>query len=70
MRSLASVDLAELVRPKPQGERVNSHVTFVVREPAPDFEAMRRLVSTPVVVPIPEHDEQRDPRDADPARPD
>lgn len=49
-RSLANIDLAEFLRPKPRAERVNSHVTVVVREPTPDFEAMRRLVSTPVSV--------------------
>lgn len=64
MRSLAAVDLVDLVRPKPQGERVNSHVIQVVREPVPDFEAMRRLVSMPGSVAIPEYGERPFPLDS------
>ena len=46
--NIASLKLIELLTPKPRGEYVNGHVIQSVREPAPDYEAMRRLVSAPV----------------------
>jgi hypothetical protein len=46
--SLGSTDLEQLFRPKPVGEPVNTHVVERVKEPAPDFDAMRRIVETGV----------------------
>jgi len=45
MFAAIGADLEELIRPKVQGERVNTHVHTAVREPTLDFEAMRRLVT-------------------------
>jgi hypothetical protein len=41
---IGSIDVEELFRPKPVGEPVNMHVVEPVKEPEPDFEAMRRLI--------------------------
>lgn len=61
LNSLANLTLTEVLRPKPQGEPVNSHVVPAVREPYPDYEAMNRLVATPRLMPkssdVREHDE-------------
>lgn len=43
--SLASLNVTELLRPAPEGERVNSLVVPAVPEPQPDYETMRRLAS-------------------------
>ncbi len=43
--NIGSLDVTVLLNPKPQGEYVNSHIVPDVREPSPDYEAMRRLVS-------------------------
>jgi hypothetical protein len=43
-KAVASIDLERLFRPIPVGEPVNMHVVESVKEPEPDFEAMRRLV--------------------------
>jgi hypothetical protein len=45
---LGSSDLEQLFRPKSVGEPVNTHVVERVKEPAPDFEAMRRVIETGV----------------------
>jgi len=37
-------DFTDIFNPKPVGEPINSHVHESVREPATDFEAMRRFV--------------------------
>ena len=44
MQGLGKVDYTELFQPKPVGEQVNVHVTVDVREPAPDYAAMQRLI--------------------------
>ena len=45
LASLASLTLTEILRPKAAGEPVNSHVIPSKTEPAPDYDAMRRLAS-------------------------
>lgn len=47
MRSVAAIDVADLLRPKAGGSPVNHNVIPTVREHKPDFDAMRRLVSPP-----------------------
>jgi hypothetical protein len=42
--SIGSIDVEQLFRPKPVGEPVNMHVVDPVKQPEPDFEAMRRLI--------------------------
>jgi hypothetical protein len=41
---MAATDFAEIFRPKSSGETVNVHVVESVKEPQPDFEAMRRII--------------------------
>lgn len=43
----AGMSLKDFLRPREIGEQVVSHVLENVREPAPDFEAMRLAVSPP-----------------------
>jgi hypothetical protein len=42
--SVASTKLADVLRPKSTGEPVNAHVVKSVREPQPDFAAMKRII--------------------------
>jgi hypothetical protein len=42
--ALGNIDLSELLRRRPAGEPVNTHVVEATPEPQPDFEAMRKLV--------------------------
>jgi hypothetical protein len=37
--------LEDLLRPREVGERVTSHVLEEAKQPAPDFDAMRRVLS-------------------------
>lgn len=37
-------DFTELFQPKPVGQPVNAHVVPAVREPAPDYAAMQRII--------------------------
>ena len=57
---IASLTISDLLKPKPQGEYVNGHVVQAAREPSPDYEAMRRVVSPAPVVPN-QKDERLDP---------
>jgi hypothetical protein len=41
---LAALKVSDLTRPTSAGETVNAHVVPAVREPAPDFDAMRRVI--------------------------
>ena len=45
VRRFASLSLEDALRPRRAGEPVRMHVVAAVSEPAPDYEAMRRLVS-------------------------
>ena len=49
--SIASLTITELLRPRLHGEQVNTTVTQAVREPSPDYEAMRRLVDNSRAMP-------------------
>ena len=40
----AATKLADILAPKPEGERVNSHVVERAPEPTPDFEKMQRVI--------------------------
>jgi hypothetical protein len=51
-QSIASLKITEILRPKSEGEPVNGHIVPAVHEPAPDYEAMRKLVGTPSYVPV------------------
>jgi hypothetical protein len=42
--SVAATKLADLIKPTSSGEPVNAHVVESVREPQPDFAAMKRTV--------------------------
>lgn len=55
-QSVATLDLSEILKPKSVGEPVNNHVVLAVREPAPDYEAMRRLVANPDAVTLFRHE--------------
>ena len=44
MSSIAAMDVTEILRSRRVGETVNSHVVESVRQPAPDFDAMKRAV--------------------------
>ena len=44
MDYLGSTDFTEIFKPKPVGEKVNSHVVPAVAEPKPDYDAMQRLI--------------------------
>ncbi len=46
-KSLGSLRISDLLRPKSLGERVNESVVPAVIEPAPDYAAMQRLVANP-----------------------
>ena len=46
----------EYLRPATQGEPVVSHVLENAKEPEPDFEAMRKLLSEPTPAPQPDSD--------------
>ena len=50
--SIGALKLTEILRPKLMGEPVNNHILPAVRELAPDYEAMNRLVSTPHKGPV------------------
>lgn len=41
----AATKLSDALRPKTEGEVENVHVVRLKKEPSPDFEAMRKLVS-------------------------
>jgi hypothetical protein len=47
--SIAALRIVDILRPKPEGYPVNHHVLPAASEPAPDYEAMRRLVTSPVI---------------------
>jgi len=42
--SIASMKLVDLLRPQSNGETVNVHVVDSVKEPKPDFDAMKRVI--------------------------
>jgi hypothetical protein len=42
--AVAATKLSELIREKSKGEPVNVHVVEAIREPKPDFEAMRKTI--------------------------
>jgi hypothetical protein len=44
MEFIASTKLADFLTPKRSGEPVNAHVVAPAREPAPDFDAMQRVI--------------------------
>jgi hypothetical protein len=44
MDFIASTKLADFLAPKRSGEPVNVHVVAPVREPAPDFDAMQKVI--------------------------
>ncbi len=46
MFSVANTKLTDLLQPKSTGEPVNVHVVELLREPKPDFEAMKRLIES------------------------
>jgi hypothetical protein len=46
MRSIASIRISEVLRPKNIGEPVNVHVVRLPREPIPDYDAMRDLIKS------------------------
>jgi hypothetical protein len=58
LRPLGSLRVTELLKPAPQGERVNPLVIRAVPEPQPDYEAMHRLAKGAPPASSP-HDEQR-----------
>jgi hypothetical protein len=46
--SAVAMTIQEVLRPKEVGEQVVSHVLENVRQPEPDFEAMKRILSAPL----------------------
>jgi hypothetical protein len=59
LNAFGSADFTELFRPKPVGEKVNTHVVPAVPEPKPDYAAMQRLIdggekATPPIPSAPE----------------
>jgi hypothetical protein len=44
MSVIAATKLEDLLTPQGRGERVNSHVVSVRREPKPDFDAMKKVI--------------------------
>jgi hypothetical protein len=47
MEFIASTKLADFLTPKRSGEPVNAHVVAPAKEPAPDFDAMQRVIKGP-----------------------
>ena len=43
--AIAAIKLADLLKPTEEGEPVNVHVVESTKEPEPDFEALRRMIS-------------------------
>ncbi|WP_160123545.1 hypothetical protein [Rhodovarius lipocyclicus] len=66
---VAVARLSDIMRPKSHGDRVNSHVIRAVKEPQPDFEAMRLLVighwNVPNIASNERIDKQSNPSDSD-----
>ena len=56
----AAMTLKEVLRPKEVGEQVVSHVLPDAREPKPDFDAMKRLLTEPPPAPPPKAPEDDD----------
>ena len=42
--TIAATKVSDLTRPKSVGTPVNTHVVQAVKEPTPDYEAMRRVI--------------------------
>jgi hypothetical protein len=45
MKSIASIRLFDVLRPKNSGEPLNAHVIHVPPEPRPDYDAMNELLN-------------------------
>ena len=45
MSAIAQTKISDLIKPKWEGDPVNSHVVEQVTEPKPDYDAMNRMIS-------------------------